>query len=380
MRLVVFQVVFAYTLAPFPNDRVRAIASDAEGVSESSLTLPVELEHMVLESLRHDRRTLRICSLVCKDWKLTARKYLFRTLHASGKEELQNLPSLLSSAPDIRTNIQILVLNGAGVDVDYCTSLRTLMELIASLPKLRELEVSNIPCSMDPGVVNTPHRQSLRQLKLAASCCQKDNFLSLMNIMALFSSIDKLQLSVEDDYDNPIQEPLPPPEQLLQEGLIPSGGFVQISALEALEIEPHWLPILYASLRANGALSSTMPGIELTLSYDVVTCSHAFAVDEESDLHTIISGYGTFLRQLGPSLRGLQLYFFYPIVFGHTCKRAQLTSPLAHDDADALAFSYLQTLQGIGSMCLAFPLAQTSNTFFSTSAPRRGTSTPNLQR
>ena len=142
MRLVVFQVVFAYTLAPFPNDRVRAIASDAEGVSESSLTLPVELEHMVLESLRHDRRTLRICSLVCKDWKLTTRKYLFRTLHASGKEELQNLSSLLSSAPDIRANIQILVLNGAGVDVDYRTSIRTLMELIADLPKLRELEVS----------------------------------------------------------------------------------------------------------------------------------------------------------------------------------------------------------------------------------------------
>ncbi|RPD59212.1 hypothetical protein L226DRAFT_614050 [Lentinus tigrinus ALCF2SS1-7] len=314
-----FRDILSHTEGISLYDRLRTASVTLGAIPEPPLPfLPLELEYMILEHLQYDRRTLQTCSLVCKDWQPTAHSYLFRELYASGKEKLETLPWLLSSAPDIRWNVQSLVLSGARLDADSFISLRALMKLIANLPNLCELEVADIPFSIDPGVVDMPHRQSLHYLRLAASHCKKDNFFCLMNIISLFSSIIKVELSAEDDVRNPMQEALPPPEQLVQEGLIPSGGPVEIHALEALEIEPHWLPILYASLRALGALSSTMPGIELSLSYDIISYDHALSIDDENELHMLITGYGTFLRQLGPSLRRLSFYYFYPIVYGHT--------------------------------------------------------------
>ncbi|KAI0694164.1 hypothetical protein C8T65DRAFT_585236, partial [Cerioporus squamosus] len=63
---------------------------------------------MIIEHLHDDPRALRACSLVCKDWAPTTRRHLFRKLHASGMDELETLPSLLSSAPDIHASIQCL--------------------------------------------------------------------------------------------------------------------------------------------------------------------------------------------------------------------------------------------------------------------------------
>ncbi|KAI0685685.1 hypothetical protein C8T65DRAFT_678880 [Cerioporus squamosus] len=151
-----------------PHDRVRATAATLLSVSEPlAPLLPVELEDMIVEGLRNDLQALRTCSLVCKDWNSTARRYLFRTLRVSGAKS-ETLPLLLLSAPDsIRMNVQTLVFSGAGLDMDYFVSLRGLMQLIASLPKLRDVEIYEPPpFRMDPGVtIDTPHRQSLRRLK-----------------------------------------------------------------------------------------------------------------------------------------------------------------------------------------------------------------------
>ena len=71
--------------------------------------LPPELVDAIIDHLHNDKRSLASCSLVCKDWRYSARYHLFANLTL--KPTKANDPSLLKSAPKVIPFIRHLLLD-----------------------------------------------------------------------------------------------------------------------------------------------------------------------------------------------------------------------------------------------------------------------------
>ncbi|KAF7337381.1 hypothetical protein MSAN_02264200 [Mycena sanguinolenta] len=124
-------------------------------MSLSQLALPPELWDAILDHLHHDRATLRAAALVCRTWVPTSRFYLFEDISLSPKYPARAAylnALLMSPHSTIAPAVRKLALPGALTPIQVCTpsgvrqftSLIGLVPSLAYLPRLVELEVSDL--------------------------------------------------------------------------------------------------------------------------------------------------------------------------------------------------------------------------------------------
>ena len=76
------------------------------------IDLPFELTDTILDHLRHDRSSLRACSLVCSEWLNRSRRHLFRSVTIRDPSLLKSKVDFLISRPDVAAHVERLNILG----------------------------------------------------------------------------------------------------------------------------------------------------------------------------------------------------------------------------------------------------------------------------
>ncbi|KAI0637446.1 hypothetical protein C8Q77DRAFT_569675 [Trametes polyzona] len=179
--------------------------------------LPAEIERAVVNQLRNDMPSLRLCSLVSRDWAYASYRHLYRTTTTllvddndvlsyglyRGQRALKRLLDLLTSPiSSLAHHIQHLrIVNDAArkpfemphYTCKFPVSIETLADVIPALANLRTLELD---AELDgPGFVFMPStRHALDALYISTSneWPSKDTLVHTFALVSLFSSIDTL--------------------------------------------------------------------------------------------------------------------------------------------------------------------------------------------
>ncbi|GLB44730.1 hypothetical protein LshimejAT787_1800670 [Lyophyllum shimeji] len=87
----------------------------------SSVTLPIELQFAVIDSLRSNKRALRICALVCSYWRLKSHSHAFWTVVLTWRSvlPLHNLIQNEFSAAAIISSVKAVHVRGSPVAFRY---------------------------------------------------------------------------------------------------------------------------------------------------------------------------------------------------------------------------------------------------------------------
>lgn len=302
---------------------------------------PLEIEHDIIEHLRGDYAALKMCALASRDWSSLCQRYLFQGVRTIGTENLDDIASLFRVCPDIRDTLEVLTITGEGYSNRALGHLSALLSVITGLPKLRELQIVNLPLVFDTNLVYPSTRQSVAQLRLISEACRPEDFMCMMSIIGAFTRIEEVQLTAINA--EPLDCNLDAADNDLQLcGRLPEHP-VQIDWFKMRQVDEQWFPILLASLRAMGALAEGQLG--LGVLYEPQARSSSPAIIEEYDrTRALISGYGGFLRSLGPAVRQLDLGFLHSISTGHIGEH-QSSLPAYHNlrpRARLMDFSFLR--------------------------------------
>ncbi|KAJ7889868.1 hypothetical protein B0H14DRAFT_2691129, partial [Mycena olivaceomarginata] len=164
-------------------------------MSLSRLVLPHELWDVILDHLHLDRPVLRTAALVCRTWVPTTRFHLFADIVLSPKcvARAAGLNALLMSphatlAPAVRR----LALHGALVPVQlrnpggaqHLTTLIRLVPVLARLPRVKELELSDLPLVLLDGL------KTVERLTLTGICAGA----GLLRVVQAFPKLAQLTL------------------------------------------------------------------------------------------------------------------------------------------------------------------------------------------
>lgn len=131
--------------------------------------LPQELTDMAIDFLHDDPKSLRACSLVCRDWVSPSHFHLFHKVHVRTKPFISTFPELLRRSPTVAQSIRVLELEAepihdtvsqqnALVVLNLLPSLNTLIlgaafthsgsvQLYWEHPSLAVLEIHDLFCS-----------------------------------------------------------------------------------------------------------------------------------------------------------------------------------------------------------------------------------------
>ncbi|KAI0806886.1 hypothetical protein C8Q74DRAFT_20392 [Fomes fomentarius] len=282
-------------------------------VGQRGSALPLEVEHNIIEHLRGDYAALKMCALASRDWSSLCQRYLFQGVRAIGTENLDDIASLFRVCPDIRDTLEVLTISGEGYSKGAVVHLSALMSVITCLPKLRELQIVNLPLTFDTNLVDPSTRQSVAQLRLISEACRREDFLCMMSIVSAFTRIEEVQLTVINA--EPLDCNLDAAEYDLPRRRLPEH-LVQIDWFKTRQVDEQWFPILLASLRAMGALAEGQLGLGV-LYEPQARSSLPATIEDHERTRALISGYGGFLRSLGSAVRQLDLSFLHSISTGH---------------------------------------------------------------
>lgn len=241
-------------------------------MSLSRLVLPHELWDVILDHLHLDRPVLRTAALVCRSWVPTTRFHLFADIALSPKcvARAAGLNALLMSplatlAPAVRR----LALHGALVPVQlrnpggaqHLTTLIGLVPALARLPRVKQLELSDLPLVLLDGL------KTVERLTLTGICAGA-------GLLRVVQALPKLaQLTLEEVTAVPYR-----------------GG------VSGMKTGVHTLTIRGSSLAFLGWLAIAAPDV-IALSIDTLI-SH--------ELHFLAE----YLCLLGATLQELELAFF----------------------------------------------------------------------
>lgn len=145
--------------------------------------LPQELVDWIVDHLHDDKPSLKACALVSKSWALSTYTHLFRSIHISGPNKLQEFASVLQPPPVFTSFIRKLRYNegvifgppGRAIDTQSSESESTLHDVLRLLPSLRSLELWEVKisryfnCSSIPARKYTLESLSIRDC-IASSC------------------------------------------------------------------------------------------------------------------------------------------------------------------------------------------------------------------
>ena len=147
------------------------------------LTLPTELQFLILYRLRRCRKSLRSCSLVCRRIRYIAQEVLFERVVL--KNSWKRVALFFAGRPHLVRASRIVIycgpLVGSSVDT-WCLSTGQLVELMALFKRLESLTLYGIvlrPQAL-PEILSFPSLHSLRlkhcEVEIAGSSCQKHIF------------------------------------------------------------------------------------------------------------------------------------------------------------------------------------------------------------
>lgn len=106
--------------------------------------IPVEVQEQVIDALRDDPSSLRVCSLVCHAWLPRARLYLFRSIVLHPEQGVDALLRLLQDKPFIRSFVHQVSVSIRRGDLPNPTLYETVpIKLYSELPHLRTLAFRN---------------------------------------------------------------------------------------------------------------------------------------------------------------------------------------------------------------------------------------------
>ncbi|TFK87251.1 hypothetical protein K466DRAFT_663164 [Polyporus arcularius HHB13444] len=159
--------------------------------------MPAEITDTIIDHLHDNRRALKACSLVRRDWKPAARLHLFNSMSAAPEKcSFNQTVAFLVSKVDISPHIEHFSLSGyRGI------SFADLEALLKTLPNLRTLTISGVYISKslsDPEVTtasapSTP--ASLDTLRIKECNVIEEGVDTFFPLLGLFSRIDHLYIS-----------------------------------------------------------------------------------------------------------------------------------------------------------------------------------------
>ena len=129
---------------------------------ESTLRLPAELHHQIMDCASHDIRSLRCAALTCRAWLAAARPLLFRFVQVKNSRQMNNLLGAIRSSPMIAECIRTIRIGDPKASDPFFrdTSVTAFLDALVELePPLRNL------CALEMyGVVETWSPKMIRKL------------------------------------------------------------------------------------------------------------------------------------------------------------------------------------------------------------------------
>ncbi|EKM58684.1 uncharacterized protein PHACADRAFT_207473 [Phanerochaete carnosa HHB-10118-sp] len=137
--------------------------SSAVATSPSPPRVPVELQEMVIDSLRNNKDALSCCALVCRSWQALSQTYLFSSLLLYSNDCFHNCSSscisdseplpgqpldavkdFLVGTPRIGAYIQEIRFVGPACDNEHILKASLLLNILKSAPRLRIMEFHSL--------------------------------------------------------------------------------------------------------------------------------------------------------------------------------------------------------------------------------------------
>ncbi|RDX44502.1 hypothetical protein OH76DRAFT_1095791 [Lentinus brumalis] len=243
------------------------------------IELPAELWDITIDMLRADTRTLKSCSLVCREWTHRAQHRLFNLLSHTwprprgGREPAERtapgtqeeLTSFLYASPHIARHVITFVLDSDAPGCYRTLSIPKLSAILSCFPALRKLELRSVE------ILDEPFRNIAGDRRISPLChsvgllkslslrrCRVITLLALYGFLALFPSITylalvdvKMNLSAFDEAGT---------SSLLATKLIPSG-----LALKTLHITYAPRSLLSALIRDIKSMAQTITSLHLSV-------------------------------------------------------------------------------------------------------------------
>ncbi len=243
------------------------------------IELPAELWDITIDMLRADTRTLKSCSLVCREWTHRAQHRLFNLLSHTwprprgGREPAERtapgtqeeLTSFLYASPHIARHVITFVLDSDAPGCYRTLSIPKLSAILSCFPALRKLELRSVE------ILDEPFRNIAGDRRISPLChsvgllkslslrrCRVITLLALYGFLTLFPSITylalvdvKMNLSAFDEAGT---------SSLLATKLIPSG-----LALKTLHITYAPRSLLSALIRDIKSMAQTITSLHLSV-------------------------------------------------------------------------------------------------------------------
>jgi len=183
-----------------PTIRERNGPSDVPGgIITRRPALPLEVIEHIIDCLRGDRRTLRACTLLCRDLELKA----YRTLYSAIRPSVNKMPQLMHALTHSRVSsyftrteeVSLYALN----DVAAHHSMRMLMTLGGCCPNIKELDICYlnfrdcVPLQFNAMLTGLSQFTSLVSLKIEMACFQ--TLKQLHRFLYSLASLVKLDIS-----------------------------------------------------------------------------------------------------------------------------------------------------------------------------------------